>query len=88
MESEWITLEFLDDSLHAKSEIWEPPVIFGSNIISSSLLVRLWSLVRVVNVDQISYLNWGRKHSRQVTLSPLLPVLTDWSRLSVCLWRA
>lgn len=49
--------------------------------------MRLWLLVCVVNVDQISSPDRGTKHSQGGGhITAMLPVPTNGSRLSVCLW--
>lgn len=93
MEPELLTLEFHDGFWRAKSEIWQPPSISGSHIKIIFLHSRLPYAPLVADkcghhIFQISCLNWGVKYSRWGTLFPLLPMLTLWLWVYICLWRA
>lgn len=88
MESERLSLEFLDGSGCAKSEVG---IIFGSNVkMVSSQQLACVPLVAGKCGQHCSSIRVELGHEiLQVSTSlPLLPVLTDWSRLYTGLQRA
>lgn len=77
--------------LHAKSEIWQPPIISGSHIKITFLQLALcsfghWYVWSTYFSNILSEL--GREILQVGCIFPLLPMLTVWLWIYICLWRA